>query len=460
MSKGKTGVFGYRGGEGMWSNIFSSHTFEPVLDRAEGIYLYDTEGRKYIDVSGGPMAIGMAHGDERINEAIKKQLDKFAYCHPMLSNQPKAELCEKLSQITPGDLNTTYLSPGGGSDAIESAIKLARQFHLSQGNMEKHMIISHYDSYHGMSLGALSATGSAGMKKLFEPILLKWPKTHQYSDHRRPSDLSREEWGVRMAQELEEAIYWNGSRYISAFMATPIGCSYEYGLIPPKSYYKTIREICDANDILYIDDEVVSGFGRTGKWFCVEHLDVQPDIIVAGKGITSLYAPLGAVIVSDKVNEPFRKNTYFNHGFTNQGHPVSCAAALAAIDILEKDNLIENSAKVGEYLHSCKDRLLAHPTVADIRGKGLFMVMEVVADKESMDFFPRDAHAEYWLQSIGLKNGAVFYSTLHGIRMPSMEKRGLPYWIAPPLCITKEQIDELLEVVDNTLIEWEKKMGV
>ncbi len=187
---------------------------------------------------------------------------------------------------------------------------------------------------------------------------------------------------------------------------------------------------------------------------------MQPDMMIMSKGITSLYAPLGAVIVSDKVNEPFEQGTFFNHGFTSQGHPVSCAASLAVIDVIEKDGLVENSARVGDYLHSQKDRLLAHPTIADVRGKGLLMVMEVVANKETMEFFPRDAQAEFWLQSIGLKNGIVLYSTLYGPRVPSMEKRGLPFWIAPPLCITAEQIDELLDALDKTLTEWEEKMGV
>ena len=460
MVEASASEFGHRKPEGMWGNIFSNHPFEPILDRAEGIYLYDTEGRRYIDISGGPMAIGMAHGDERIIEAITEQLKKFAYCHPMLSNLPKAELCKRLSEIAPGDLNTSYLSPGGGSDAIESAIKIARQYHLARGNTEKHMVVAHYDSYHGMSLGALSVAGGAGMRKPFDPMLFKWPKTHQYSEHGRPSDMSPEEYGVRMAQELEEIIHYTGKQYISAFLATPVGCATEYGLIPPASYWKTIREICDENDVLLIADEVITGFGRTGTWFCMEHFDVQADMMVMAKGITSLYQPMGAVIVSDKVNEPFSKGTYFNHGFTSQGHPVACSASLKVIDILEEDGLIGNSAEMGDYLHSQKDRLLAHPTIADTRGKGLLMVMEIVANKETMDFFPSDARAEFWLQSIGLKNGVVFYSTLYGPRMPSMEKRGLPFWISPPLCITSDEIDELLDKIDNTLTEWEEKMGV
>jgi adenosylmethionine-8-amino-7-oxononanoate aminotransferase len=452
--------YSYRDAEGMWGKVFASHTFTPILERAEGIYLYDAEGRRYIDVSGGPMAIGIGHGDRRVNEAIARQLEKFAYCHPVLSNRPRAELCERLSRVAPGSLNTTFLTPGGGSDAVETALKLARQYHLTQGRRDKHLIVSHLDSYHGMSLGALAVGGIPGMRNPFAPMLPSWPKIHQYSERERPRDASPEEYAVRVAQELEECIHYNGPQNISAFIATPIGCGSDYGLMPPASYWKTIREICSAHDILLIADEVVSGFGRTGRWFAIEHFGVEPDLMTVGKGITSLYTPLGGVIVSDAVNEPFHNGTYFNHGFTNQGHPVACAASLAVLDILEKDGLIENSAAVGEYLHAQKHQLLEHPTVADVRGSGLLMVMELVADKRTMDFFPRGSRPEFWLQSIGLENGVVFYNTLYGPRRPSMPKRGLPFWIAPPLCITREQVDELLAAVDRTLGDWERKMGL
>lgn len=449
----------YRKPEGMWGKDLSSHSFEPVLERAEGIYLYDTNGKRYIDVSGGPMACGIGHGDKRVNQAIIDQLKKFASCHPVLSNQPRAELCERISQITPWDLKTTFLTPGGGSDAVETAIKLSRQYHLARGNDQKHMIVSHLDSYHGMSLGALSVAGGPGMRKPYDPMLFKWPKIHQYSKTSRPPNLSPEEYGLRVAQELEEVIHFTGKQYIAAFMATPFGCGSDYGLMPPASYWKTIREICDTYDILLIADEVVSGFGRTGKWFCMEHFNVKPDMMTIGKGITSLYLPMGAVTISDKVKEPFTGGAHFNHGFTNQGHPVACAASKAVIDIIEKDGLVENSAEVGAYLHSQKDRLLAHNTIADARGQGLFLVIEIVADKKTMDFFPRDAEPEFWLQSIGLEKGVVFYNTLYGSRRPSMAKRGLPFWISPPLCTTREQVDEMLDAIDETLIAWEKQMN-
>lgn len=459
--KSKYGKFDVRKPEGMWRKVFSStHAWEPILDRAEGIYLYDTDGNRFIDASGGPMAINMPHGDKRVNAAVSEQMEKFAYAHPSLSNLRKAELCEKLSQVTPGDLNTTYLSAGGGSDAIEAALKLARQYHMATGNSEKHLFVSHYDSYHGMSLGALALSGGS-WKQHFDPLLIKWPNTHQYSDHSCPAGMDREEYGVRAAQELEELVYWHGADRIAAFVATPWGTGIEYGLMPPKSYWKTIREICDTYNILLIADEVVTGFGRTGKWFCMEHYDVQADMMIIGKGITSVYAPLGGVCISDRVNEPFEKGTSFIHGFTNQGHPIACAAALAVLDILEKDGLVENSAAMGEYLYSQKDRLLTHPTVAEVQGgRGLFMKMELVANKETMDFFPGESEAETHFQAIGLENGVVFYSTLYGPRVPSMPKRGLPILMAPPLCIIKAQVDELLDAVDATLTRWEERMGV
>jgi adenosylmethionine-8-amino-7-oxononanoate aminotransferase len=453
-------TYAYREAEGMWGKVFSSHPFTPILDRAEGIYLYDTDGKQYIDVSGGPMAVNLPHGDKRVNRAIADQLEKFAFCHPVLSNRPRAELCDRISRAAPGSLNTTYLSAGGGSDAVESAVKLARQHHLAQGRPEKHLIVSHLDSYHGMSAGALSASGIAGIKKPFSPMLSSWPKIHQYSERTRPPGTDLEEHAVRAAEELEECIHYNGPEYVSAFIATPIGCGSEYGLLPPASYWKTIREICDRYDVLLIADEVVTGFGRTGRWFAMEHFDVEPDMMIIGKGISSVYLPLGGVVVSDKVNEPFQNGVPFVHGFTNQGHPVACAAGSAVLEILQKDGLIENSASVGEYLHSQRDRLLEHPTIADARGKGLMMVIEIVADKETMDFFPREARSEFWLQSIGLEEGLVFYNTLYGERRPSMPKRGLPFWIAPPLSITSGQIDELLDAVDRTLTRWERKMAV
>ncbi len=228
----------------------------------------------------------------------------------------------------------------------------------------------------------------------------------------------------------------------------------------PKEYWQKVREICDKYNILLIADEVVTGFGRTGKWFGMEHFDVKPDIMVVGKAISSLYAPMGAVIASDKVNEPFAKGAAFVHGFTNQGHPIACAAAKTVIDIIEEDGLIENSAEVGSYLHSQAERLLKHPIIAGKRGIGMLMPLELVMNKETMEFFPQGAQAEQKLQTLALKNGLVLYSTLYGPRRPAAHKRGLPLFVFPQICITSEQVDDMLDRLDTTLTEFEEEMGV
>ena len=448
-----------RSPEGMWANVFSYHPFAPILDRAEGIYLYDTEGNRYIDASGGPLAINLGHGDRRVSDAIAKQAEKFAYCHPIFSNAIRAELCEKVARVTPGDLNTTY-TVCGGSEAVETAMKLARQYHMLTGSPEKHMVIATWDSYHGMSLGALAVSGNPGHRNAFNPMLLQWPHIHHYHNEGRPEGMSDEENAIRCAGELEEAIHFAGAQHISAFMATPVGAGKDYGLVPPPEYWRAIREICDRHNVLLIADEVVTGFGRTGKWFAMEHFGVQADIMTTGKGISSLYMPFGAVTVSDRVNEPFtREGVHFLHGFTNAGHGLACAAGSRVIDILHEDGLIENSAEVGEHLHSKRETLLKHRTIADVRGKGLLMIAELVADKETMDFFAPEQNGEETFQAIALKNGLAFYATLYGPRRPSTKKRGLPIFITPPLCITREQVDDLIDRLDQTLTELEETLG-
>jgi adenosylmethionine-8-amino-7-oxononanoate aminotransferase len=446
--------------DGDWSYVFSHHAFTPALERAEGIYLYDKEGNRYIDASGGPIAQNIGHGDRRVIEAIARQAEKFTYCHPVLSNPLRAELCARLARLAPGDLNTSYLV-SGGSEAVETAIKIARQYHLACGREQKHKVIGTWDSYHGMSLGALSVAGGPGFRKPFSQMLLDWPHIRHYrSPRERPAGMSEVDFALLCARELEEMLYFVGPEQVSAFIATPVGAGKDYGLVPPAEYWHTIREICDRYDILLIADEVVTGFGRTGKWFAMEHFDVQADIMTTAKGISGLYAPMGAVTVSDRINEPFANGEVFIHGFTNMGHPLGCAASLAALDVLQSDHLVENSREVGAYLHSQAERFLAHSTIADARGKGLLMVLELVRDKEQMDYFPPEAEAEQKFQGIALKNGLAFYMTLYGPRRPSALKRGIPIFIAPPLCITREQVDDLIDRFDQTLIEWEQAMDI
>ena len=262
-------------------------------------------------------------------------------------------------------------------------------------------------------------------------------------------------------QQAEIKIYFEGPKTVSAYIATPQGCGSDYAAVAPKEYWHRIREICDRYDVLLIADEVVTGFGRTGKWFAMEHFDVEADMMTVAKGITGCYVPMGAVVVSDRVNEPFKSGgAYFVHGFTNGGHPLGCAAATKALEIYQEDNLIDNSNKMGNYLHGFKEELLDRPCIKDVRGWGLMMCLEVVASKESGEYFESSKGAEGVFQSIALKNGLAFYSTLYGARREPIFKRGLPLMISPPISINKNQIDDLMHRLYESLDEWQEEMGV
>ncbi len=442
-----------------WSNTFAYQAFEIELKRAKGIYLYDTLGREYIDVSGGPAAIGLGHGDIRVADAVAEQMSMFSYCHPIMASRHRADLCNAISEVAPGDLNASHLV-SGGSEAVETAIKLARHYHVEKGNGGKFKIISRYDSYHGMTLATQALSGNPYLRGTVEPMLPQWPHVGQYSDYEKPADVSREEWGIQCARQLEPAIYFAGEDTVAAFISTPVGNGVEYALMPPQSYWKEIRRICDEYNVLLIADEVVTGYGRTGKWFGMEHFDVQADMMTTAKGMSSCYVPLGAVTVSDRINEVFKGDIYFMHGFTNGGHPLACAAGLATINILKADNLVENSAKVGKHMFGYTEKLMAHPTVSEVRGEGLCMVFELVETQEPRSFFAPDTHAEEIFMSIALKNGVTFYSTLYGPKRSPLFSRGLSMNIAPPLCITEGQVDDMMDRMLKTIGEWEEIMQI
>ncbi|WP_254621202.1 aspartate aminotransferase family protein [Sphingomonas sp. CL5.1] len=444
--------------EGDWARAFSYHPFSPEIDRAEGLYIFDTQGNRYIDATGGPFCVNLGHGHPRVKAAIASQLDKFAYAHPTLANRPRAELCKAIASITPGDLNTSYLV-SGGSEAVETAVKIARQYQLAAGRPGKYKIISNYDAYHGMTLATMSLSGNPGTVGRYEPMISQWPKFNQYSDYTRPANMSREDWAIATARKLDEIISYEGADSVAAFIATPHGSGPDYGTVPPAIYWREIRRICDENDVLLISDEVVTGFGRTGKWCGMEHFDVIPDIMTFAKGINSGYLPLGAVTVSDKVNEPFKAGTPFIHGFTSGGNPVAAASGVATIDAIRDEGLLERVNERGAQLFSHAERLRRHPTVADVRGWGLFMVLELVQNAEDRSYFPPEAGAEQRFQEIALSNGLVFYSTLYGANRRPVIKRGLPMWVSPAYTVTSEQIEEIVDRLDRTLHQWEQAMS-
>jgi adenosylmethionine-8-amino-7-oxononanoate aminotransferase len=440
---------------GKWARVLSNHPFDITLERSEGIYLYDTEGNRYIDVSGGALATSIGAGDPRVLDAMREQAERFVYVTPAMANEPRADLCERIAHLTPGTLNTTYLI-SGGSEAVETALKLARQYHLATGNPRKSGVIGTWDSYHGMTLGALSVSGGPASRNAFDPQLNNSPHIRHYRHpNERPQGVTENEWGRQCALELEEMIHYLGKDNVAAFIATPVGAGKDYGLVPPRSYWATIREICDHYNVLLIADEVVTGFGRMGRWFGMEYFDVTPDIMVLGKGISSLYFPMGAVTVSDRINEPFAQGNYFIHGHTHMGNPIGCATTLAVLEVIEQDNLVVNADSVGAYLHGLlHNRFRAHPCIADIRGTGLLAILELVRDRGTMEYPEASEEPEQLFQAIAYKHGLSFYMSLFGPRRPSAMQRGVPLFIMPPLCINREQIDDLVERLDRTVAEW------
>tara|TARA_R110002051_G_scaffold38497_5_gene81860 strand:+ start:59 stop:1426 length:1368 start_codon:yes stop_codon:yes gene_type:complete len=443
-----------------WDKAFSDHALPVEIARAEGVFIYDTDGRRYYDASGGPFAVNMGHGHPRLTEAIRNQLDAYCYVHPMLANRRRADLCEKVADIAPPGFSATFLV-SGGSEAVETALKIARQYHVACGAVGKHKVVSCYESYHGMTLGTMSLSGNPGTTRHFDPMTFQWPKISQYSDYQKPEHLTRDDWGVLSARELDKVIQFHGAHTVAAFIATPHGCGPDYGVVPPDSYWVEIRRICDDNDVLFISDEVVTGFGRTGKWFGMDHYSVKPDIITVAKGFSSCYVPLGGVIVSDRVNAPFQAGTSFVHGFTNGGNALACAVGCAVIDAIQEDNLLHAINERSAQLFSYRERLLAHPCVADVRGWGLFMVMELVKPSvEGRAFFDSKDEAEFKFQNAALANGIVLYSTLYGQRRRPVLQRGLPMWIAPAFIVSEDELSDMMERIDRTLTQWEQHLGV
>jgi adenosylmethionine-8-amino-7-oxononanoate aminotransferase len=440
---------------GEWRHAFSYHPMDVVLERADGIYLYDASGNRYIDATGGPFVMNLPHNHPRMKAAITRQLERYTYPHPVLANPERARYCAMLAEITPGTLNTTYLV-SGGSEAVETAFKLARQAQIVRGNHDKYKIVSCRDSYHGMTLAALGASHNPNSQRHFMPMLPHWPHIRQYSDFDRPAGMSRDDWGVECARALEVAIHYEGPQSVAAFIATPHGCGPDYGVVPPRTYWQTIREICDRYEVLLIIDEVVTGFGRTGHWFAMEHFEVAADIMTLGKGISSGYVPFGAVCVSDEINQAFLDSeAYFVHGFTMGGHGLACAAGQEVIRIIRDEQLLENCRAQSERLFAYRERLLQHGTVADVRGWGLFLVAEMVRDKNTMEFFAPEQQAEKLFQALALRNGLALYGSLYGPRRQPAFRRGIPIWISPSLSIRPGELDDLMARFEQTLDQWE-----
>jgi taurine---2-oxoglutarate transaminase len=400
-----------------------------VIDRAEGVWLYTPEGDRILDFNSQLMSVNIGHGDRRVIDAITEQALKLQYVQPAFATEIRGRLGQKLAEILPGDIDKVFFTLGG-AEAIENAIKLARHF------TGRYKLLARYRAYHGATMGAMTLTGDP-RRWANEPGLVgvvRYPDTHRWGEKEpRPVEES--------LQGLEDVVRYEGPHTIAAvFLETIVGTNGI--LIPPDGYVAGVREICDRHDILMVADEVMAGFGRTGRWFAVDHWDVTPDLMTMAKGLTSSYLPLWAVAMRHEIAEKFETQMFYG-GLTYSSHPVSLAASLATISVYEEDGLIANAARLDSVMREHHQRLAArHPSVGATRNLGLFGIIDLVRSRDPWTpLTPFNGTSDEMKAIAGFlrKNGLYTMTPNNSIHTN------------PPLCITEEQLSEGFDVVDKAL---------
>lgn len=439
-------------------NVFYRSLNKELLevDHGEGIYLYDTKGNKYIDACSGSVVANLGHAHPAIIKAMQEQAQKVAFSHlSRWTSRPVKELADRIAALAPGTLNKLYLV-SGGSEATESALKMARQYYIERdGQSSKYRVISRWKSYHGNTIGSLSMTGDKRRKK-YTPLLLNFPHIAPAYCYRCPFKKERETCQVECALDLERCIKMEDAEYVMAFIAEAVGGAACGAIVPHKDYYKIIRQICDYYDILFIDDEVMTGFGRTGNIFAINDFGVVPDLICAAKGMSAGYSPLGAVIAKQEIYDAFKNGSgSFVHGHTYGGNPLSAAVSVAVIKVLLEDKLIENARDVGSYLlDQMKEKLLPFSFVGDVRGKGFLLGVEIVKDKKTKEPYPVGKHMAENITQILVKKGIIVYpgtGNADGIN-------GDQFLVAPPLITTKSQADDIVRALVAGFTEVQREL--
>jgi adenosylmethionine-8-amino-7-oxononanoate aminotransferase len=421
----------------------------PIIVKGEGAYIWDSNGRKYLDGLAGLFVVQAGHGREELARAAYEQAKELAFFPLWSYAHPKAiELADRLADYAPGDLNKVFFTTGGG-EAVETAWKLAKQYWKLMGKPGKHKVISRAVAYHGTPQGALAITGIPEAKIPFEPLTpggFRVPNTNIY---RAPAELRDDpkRFGRWAADRIAEAIEFEGPDSVAAVFLEPVqnsgGC-----FPPPPGYFERVREICDEYDVLLVSDEVICAFGRIGGMFACNELGYQPDMITCAKGLTSGYSPIGAMIASDRLFEPFsRGTTYFPHGYTFGGHPVSAAVAMANLDIFERENLNQHVRDNAPNFRATLEKLLDLPIVGDVRGEGYFYGIELVKDKETRETF-NDDESERLLR--GFLSKALFDAGLYC----RADDRGDPViQLSPPLIVGQKEFDDIEGILRSVLTE-------
>ncbi len=422
----------------------------PIIVKGDGCYLWDEHGNKYLDGLSALFCVNIGHGRHDVAQAGADQakelgfVTNWSYAHPRC-----IELAARIASLAPGDLNRVFFTSGGG-EAVESAIKLSRQYHKLTGHPTKTKLIARQIAYHGTTMGALSATGITGLREPFEPLTPGGCHVPNTNPYRLPYGMTEAD----LAEAVKERIEFEGPETVAAVIMEPVqnagGC-----FPPPPGYFQRIREICDEYDVLMISDEVICSWGRLGEYFGAQRFGYQPDIITTAKGLTSSYASMGALIASDRIAEPFMEGANsFIHGFTFGGHPMASAVAMANLDVFENEGILENVRANEGYFRDMLESLRDIPIVGDVRGVGYFQAIELVKDKDTKESF-NDAEAEVLLR--GLLSGELFRRGL----ICRADDRGDPViQLAPPLIAGREQFDEIEGVLRPVLELASERMHV
>ena len=409
-----------------------------AIERAEGVYLHDADGRRYIDFSSQLMNVNIGHGNQRITEAVRRQMEQVSFVHPGMVTEARGLLGKKLAELAPGNLNKTFFTLGG-SEAIENAIKLARFY------TGRHKIITHYRSYHGGTYGALTVSGDPRRFPMDAQQIPNVIRVENPYFYRCPwNSDSPEACGEMALRNLENVIIYENPDSIAAILFE--GESGSSGCLKyPPFYLKKVKTLAEKYGILLIDDEVMSGFGRTGKWFACEHHDVVPDMICMAKGITSGYIPLGGVLVSDPIAHHFDER-FMAIGLTYSAHAVACAAAIENLQVMEEEGMVDNAARMGRYLEQRIDELREkHPSIGDFRNTGLLGCIELVKNRDTKEPIspwnaaPKDMEASNRIAAAVRAHGMFTFVRWNWI------------FTAPPLCVTKDEIDEGVEILSKVI---------
>lgn len=427
--------------------FYQSSQRRPVLEQARGVYMWDVDGKRYLDGSSGAMVCNIGHSNERVLDAMRRQMEKSTFGYRLhFETEASEQLAARTAALCPDGMNRVFFV-SGGSEAVESAIKLARQHALAVGQGSRWKVISRSPSYHGCTLGALAITGYAPLTDPFAPMMREMPKIpapRAYLDGLDPADPAT---GAHYAAMLEAEIIAQGPESVLAFIVEPIGGASTGALVPPKGYMEAVQEICRRYGVLLILDEVMTGAGRTGRFLALEHWGLSPDIVVLSKGFAAGYVPLGAIAARDDLVQKVLDSGGFLHGFTYAGNPLACAAGAAVIDEIARQGLVQNAEVMGAALRARLDGLMArHQIIGDVRGQGLLLAFEFMADHDKKTPLPSTLNAHQRLVDIAYDMGLIVYSrrTRDGVE-------GDHIMVCPPLIVTETHLDEITETLDAAL---------